>query len=71
MCYLLDLKKKIYTEKHFQLFVKCRKIKSGFIIKKTKPFYDIAFASERYNYIYNSFIYLIVCVSFIIDLMIL
>jgi hypothetical protein len=54
---VIDIKKKIYTKKHFELFVKCRKIKSGFIIKKTKPFYNIAFASERYNHIYSSLEY--------------
>ena len=54
---VIDLKKKIYTKKHFELFIKCKKIKPDFIIKKTKPFYDIAFASERYNYIYNSLEY--------------
>mgnify|MGYP006098725737 CR=1 FL=1 len=54
---VVDLKKQIYTKKYLELFVKCKRIKSDLIIKKTKPFYDISFASKRYNYIYNSLEY--------------
>ena len=49
----IDIKKKIFSKKHLELFNNCKKIKSNLIIKKTKPFYDISFARERYNYIYN------------------
>jgi len=42
-----------FNEKHFKLFMRCTKIKPNYIINKTKPLYDISFARERYNYIYN------------------
>ena len=42
-----------FNEKHFKLFMRCTKIKPNYIINKTKPLYDISFAKERYNYIYD------------------
>ena len=54
---VIDLKKDICTKKNFNLFLKCKNMNSSFIIKKTKPFYDITFACERYNYIYKSLEY--------------
>ncbi len=50
---VLDLKTGINSKKNFELYKQCKKINSNYIIKKTKPFYDISFAQDRYNYIYN------------------
>ena len=50
---IINIKKNIYNKKSFDLFNRCKKINSNLIIKKTKPFYDIAFAQKKYNYIYN------------------
>ncbi len=50
---VIDLKEEINTKKNFMLYKQCKKIKSNYIIKQTKPFYDISFAQERYRYIYN------------------
>ncbi len=50
---VINLKKDINSSKGFMLYKQCKKIKSTYIIKKTKPFYDISFAKQRYNYIYN------------------
>ena len=50
---LIDLKSNISSKKNFTLYKQCKKIKSSYIIKQTKPLYDISFAKDRYNYIYN------------------
>ena len=50
---LIDLKKNISSKKNFIIYKQCKKIKSSDIIKKTKPFYDISFAKERYNHVYK------------------
>ena len=50
---VIDLKEEINTKKNFMLYKQCKKIKSNYIIKQTKPFYDISFAQDRYRYIYN------------------
>ncbi len=50
---VIDLKKDFNNKKNFQLYNKCKKIKSSYIIKKTRPFYDITFAQDRYNHIYK------------------
>ena len=50
---LIDLKNDISSKKNFILYKQCKKIKSSYIIKQTKPLYDISFAKDRYNYIYN------------------
>ena len=50
---IIDIKKNIYSKKYLKLFKRCKRIKSKLIIKKTKPFYDIGYAHEKYNYIYN------------------
>ena len=50
---LVDLKGEISSKKNFIFYKKCKKIKSSYIINQTKPFYDISFAKDRYNYIYN------------------
>ncbi len=50
---LIDLKKNINSRKNFMLYKQCKNMKSSYIIKKTKPLYDISFAQDRYNNIYN------------------
>ena len=50
---LIDLNRDICSNKNFMLYQQCKKIKSSYIIRKSKPFYDISFAKDRYNYIYN------------------
>ena len=49
----IDISGNIYSRKNLELVTKCQRINSDLILKKTKPFYDIAFASKKYNYIYN------------------
>ncbi len=50
---VIDLKSSFNSKKNFDLYKQCKKIKSNYIIKKTKPFYDISFAQDKYNNIYN------------------
>ena len=50
---LIDLNRDISSKKNFMLYNQCKKIKSSYIIKHTRPFYDISFAKDRYNHIYN------------------
>ncbi len=50
---VVDLKKDNNSIRSFMFYKKCKKIKSSYIIKKTKPFYDISFAKQKYDYIYN------------------
>ena len=50
---VLDLKRGINRKKNFELYNQCKKIKPSYIIKKTKPFYDIKFAQDKYNHIYK------------------
>ena len=50
---LIDLNRDICSNKNFMLYQQCKKIKSSYIISKSKPFYDISFAKDRYNHIYN------------------
>lgn len=42
-----------FNQKHLKLFMRCTKMKPNYIVNKTKPFYNISFAQEKYNYIYN------------------
>lgn len=50
---VFDFKTGINSKKNLELYKQCKKMKSNYIIKKTKPFYDISFARDRYNYIYD------------------
>ena len=50
---LIDLNRDINSKKNYMLYKQCKKIKSSYIINQTKPFYDISFAKNKYNYIYN------------------
>ena len=50
---VVDFKKGLNNKKNLNFFKKCKKIKSKYIIKKTRALYDINFAKVSYNHVYS------------------